>query len=165
MEIVHGKDLMVFVRGADGALRAVAVSTSCVLEVEQEVREVAWPGSGRWRQYRAGWLGWRVTVEGLVGVEASDPLDWLDGSSVYLRFATVAPHPAGEPAGGFTADGRLIRSGSAIATSVSEAGEDGSAATRAVSFQGSGPLSWGGVTRGDYNDDYNDDYNVLTIDN
>ena len=163
MEIVHGKDLLVFAHAPDGGMRAVAVSTACVLEVEQEAREVSWPGSGRWRCYRAGWLGWRVTVEGLVGVEAADPLEWLDGSLVRLRFATVAPHPGGEPVGGFAADGRVLRSGEALVTSVSEAGEDGSAATRSVSFQGTGPLSWGGVIRGDYSGDFNADYNIFTV--
>lgn len=147
MEKIEGKDLMVFLRGSDDVLRAVAVSTSCTLSVDRELHEVAWPGDGLWRRYRTGLRGWEVTVDGLLGVDTPDPLPLIEGSDggVLLAFSSVAPHPAGEPALGFTPDGRLSRYGYALLSSLSEAGEDGSLATRSLTFRGTGALLTGPV--------------------
>lgn len=156
MEKIAGKDLMVFVRGADG-MRAVAVSTSCTLSVSSNAKEVSWRGDGRWRRYRAGWKGWELTSEGLL--PTGDGLLPLVGEEVAVAFYTVAPHPDGEPAGGFAPDSRLARWGYAIVTDYSESGEDGSYASRAVTFVGSGELH-AGLESGDFNSDFNNDFLV-----
>ena len=148
MDKIEGKDLMVFLGGPDGSLRAVAVSTSCTLSVDRELTEVAWPGDGRWRRYRTGRRGWEVTVDGLVAADGvDDPLGLMEGSDggVLLSFSTVAPHPGGEPALGFTPDGRLSRYGYALVSALTEAGEDGQLMTRSLTFQGTGPLMTGEV--------------------
>lgn len=161
MKKIEGKDLMVFTRTGSGVWRAVAVSTTCTLEVTQDVREVAWRGSGPWRAYRSGWRGWSVTVDGLLPVGGGDPMDLfgLDGEELYVAFYSVAPHPGGAPPGGFVPDGRLLRSGTAILDSLTEAGEDGSFGTRGLRFTGSGPLYYG-VIGGDFNGDFNSDFNI-----
>ena len=160
MEKIEGKDLMVFTRAGSGVWRAVAVSTTCTLEVTQDVREVAWRGSGPWRAYRAGWRGWSVAVDGLLPVGGDEPLNLfgLDGGELYVAFYSVAPHPGGAPPGGFVPDGRLLRSGAALLENLTEAGEDGVIGTRGLRFMGSGPLYYG-VIGGDYNGDFNSDFN------
>lgn len=162
METIDGKNLLVFAGlPGGGGLEWIPVSTSCVLTVTQEAEEVSWRGGAMWRRYRAGWKSWSVTCDGLL--PAADCDRWVElldaGTSVVVALYSVADHPEGVPEGGYVADGNVMRYGYAVVSDYSETGEDGSKATRSLTFTGTGELTTGSLWAGDFSaSDFGSDF-------
>lgn len=75
--VLHGRNLIVSANG-----KAIAAAKSCVIDIQTKEVEVTGPYSGRWEEYRAGRMTWKVNTSGLVGTNGEQTMTVMSHAKV-----------------------------------------------------------------------------------
>lgn len=140
---VEGKDLMVFVED-----KAIAMATSCTLDLTTAVNTMSSKDSGCWEENSAGKLSWTISSDSIVSSgEATTSMAYdklmklqIERKEVEVVFALAsnANDCAGVPEGGWKAGSGW--KGKALITSISITAPDSENATMSITFTGTGKL-------------------------
>ena len=123
---MNGKDLVLY-KGEN----AFASSTSCEYDVQSELFEVSYPGSGIWKGHTAGMRSWKVSCTRLVmSSDSFTDAASLIGQSVNLTFIRRG-----------STTGEKFLSGSAICSRARITATVGSLVKGTFEFTGNGHLS------------------------
>lgn len=144
---IIGTDLMIFSQLNEG-YKAIALSTSCTIDITLDVREISSKDSGKWKENAGAKLSWSGSTEHLCsGLEKGSSYDLLlkkmtDREAVPIHF-TVAENADGDlgvPEGGWIPKKGEGVKGMAIITQLSMNAPDNENATMSISLTGTGPL-------------------------
>lgn len=142
---VNGKDLMLFTEMA-GALKAIALSTSCKLTVSGETLDTASKDSGKWTEKMMKKLSFSASSENCFS--AGESINGYDAlmtamltmKPIKIQVGIPTNADADElPEAGWTAPTEAYE-GSVLITSLELNAPDGDKATFSVSFDGTGTL-------------------------
>jgi len=129
MAAINGTDLLVYVDDV-----AVACSTTCTLNINQETVDSTCKDVGVWANSIPGRKSWDVSVDGLYQLDVDISFTGLsnlilgdDINDVTLKFGQI--------------DKNFYWSGEAILTSISLSGDDQSLSSFSASFTGVGALT------------------------
>lgn len=137
-QVILGSDLMLFKDG-----RALAMATSCKLDISSNTLSVSSKDSGKWESKQGGKLSWSATSDNLLVMSEYKSLvdAMIAREAVQLEFDVVSKtNDDGVPTEGWTFDANNGYKGNAIITSISLTASDSENAQYSVSFEGSGPL-------------------------
>ena len=75
---VHGKDMIAYIASSGESYQRIALSTSCDIQVNSDLRDVSSPLIGNGKTYRAGRYSWNISTASLVAHDESTAFYLLD---------------------------------------------------------------------------------------
>lgn len=147
---LRGKNLMAFVDN-----KAIALATSCGLDISGDTEETSSKDSGNWKDYIMTMLGWTASTDTLVSAISADAdtadlaykelyAKFIAMEAITLVFGEITSRTNADnerPLAGWIAPSDNGYTGQALITSLSISAPVDGKATLSVSFQGTGALT------------------------
>jgi TP901-1 family phage major tail protein len=139
-----GNDIIVFFQTEDG-WRTLAYGTTCEVDINAELIEIASPNTGLWKESIKGQRTWSGSSAHLMSdvkgeVEAYEMLDREEPVMIYI--GTVQPHYEAQLPEDYVQDKKWSMSGKAHVKRVTVTANCGSKVTLSLEFEGTGEPTW-----------------------
>lgn len=129
-----GSNLIVYIGN-----KLLGCATTCELDESCDVKEVASPESGEWREYVSGRKGWKISSGYILSDTNGNEVHDLIGKTVNVSFGTA--ESIVNPSSNRVWDGDVLYKGRAIITRLTITGKRGDMATMSMELQGTGELT------------------------